>query len=197
MVRGGLKSTTPDREGVRHGCDRGCRVAVGTSVLRVGGYQTEGALPVSGALDTRRDGGLRSESRPATPYRLHFPLDNFRERVRAGPQTSSRACASSPAARQETRIRPRRRRRGHRRRHPERHPVAGERIGPLQPLARPPRLRGAARFRERLGTGATTARSWVLTAFELGNAAATSGSRTTATVRPLSRAAYGFALAFE
>ncbi len=42
------------------------------------------------------------------PVRTHFPLDNFRERVRAGPQTVSRACASSPAARQETRIRLRR-----------------------------------------------------------------------------------------
>jgi len=56
-------------------------------------------------------------------------------------------------------------------------------------FVRPPRLLGTARFRERLGTAATTARSCVLTAFELGKAIATSGSRTTATVRPLSRAA--------
>src|SRR6266446_10185546 len=65
------------------------------------------------------------------------------------------------------------------------------RRGPRQvhPLVRPPRLRGARRLRERLGTAATAARSWVLTAFELGKTAATSGSRTTATVRPLSRAA--------
>ena len=93
---------------------------MGTGVLRVTGLSDWRRSPGLCALDS---GGLSTLPRPGgrwaalgEPAResvpaalsLHFPLDNFRERVRARPQTSSRACASSPAARQETRIRLRR-----------------------------------------------------------------------------------------
>ena len=67
--------------------------------------------------------------------------------------------------------------------------ISERRLRQLQLFVRPPRVRGEMRFRERRGTEATTARSWRLTAFESGNAAATSGSRTTATVRPCRRLA--------
>ena len=122
-------STAGPREGVRHGCDRGRRVAVGTGrVESRGAIGTGGGLPVP-APDRAELRRARSWAtslswhppacwlcypcaslicHPCSRSGPHFPLDNFRERVRARPQTSSRACASSPAARQETRIRLRR-----------------------------------------------------------------------------------------
>ena len=63
-----------------------------------------------GRPDQRSQNYCRNRVRFAGAPQLSciFPLTTFGERVRARPQTSSRACASSPAARQEARIRLRR-----------------------------------------------------------------------------------------